>query len=47
MTPIAEITDDAATPQKRLKPPLAEVLANFTASLRSALLLELHILSAI
>jgi len=40
---MAEIIDDTAMPQKRLNPPLAEVLANFTASLRSILLLELLI----
>jgi hypothetical protein len=47
MTPIAEMMEDKATPQKRLNPPFAEVLANFTASLRGALLLDLLVLSGI
>ena len=37
MTPIADMMEDAATPQNRLNPPLAEVFANFTASLRGIL----------
>jgi hypothetical protein len=44
MTPMAEMMEDKATPQKRLNPPLVEVLAILKASLRGTLLLELPIL---
>ena len=47
MTPTAEIIEDTATPQKRLNPPLVEVLAILKASLSGILLLELPNLSAI
>jgi hypothetical protein len=33
ITPSADINEEATTPQKRLNPPLAEVLANLIASL--------------